>query len=158
MPILNYTTEVPAQNTVSQIIGMLARKGAQSITQDFMEDGRVKAVSFVLRVGVMPVRFMLPANTEGVAGVLKKEKPYTHRSSGSLDGYYAKQREQAERIAWRILKDWIEAQMALIESGQAEAAQVFMPYATEPRTGQTMYALWSESNQKQLTSGGDDEN
>src|SRR5882724_8918263 len=120
MPILNYTTEVPAATTISQVIGMLARKGAQSITQDFLGDGRVKAVSFVLRVGVMPVRFLLPANTDGVAGVLRKENPYTSRSRGTRNDYEDKQKQQAERIAWRILKDWVEAQMALIESGQAE--------------------------------------
>lgn len=149
MPILNHTTEVPAATTVSQVIGMLARKGAQSITQDFFGDGRVKAVSFVLRVGVMPVRFLLPANTAGVASVLRKEKPFGSYSKGTRDGYYAKQVAQAERIAWRILKDWVEAQMALIESGQAEAAQVFMPYATHA-SGQTMYELWNETNQKSL--------
>lgn len=150
--ILNYTTEVPAQKTVAEIIGMLSRKGAASITQDFFEDGRVKAVSFLLTVGGLPIRFLLPANTEGVAGVLAKEKPYTYRSPGSRDQYAMKQRQQAERIAWRILKDWIEAQMALIESGQAEAAQVFMPYA-QHGNGQTMYQLWVENNQKQLTAG-----
>lgn len=149
MPILNYTTEVPAQSTVAQIVGMLAKKGAQSITQDFLGDGRVKAVRFVLKIGEMPVSFALPANTEGVAGVLRKEKPYNSYSKGPMDQYYAKQREQAERIAWRILKDWIEAQMALIESGQAEAAQVFMPYAQQ-KDGLTMFEVWSGQLQKQL--------
>lgn len=153
MPILNYTTEVPAQQTVSFIVGMLARKGAQSITQDYFGDGRVKAMSFVLRVGVVPVRFLLPTNTEGVAGVLKKEKPFNYsRHRGGIETYYANQRQQAGRIAWRILKDWVEAQTALIESGQAEVAQVFMPYATEA-SGQTMYQVWTESAQLKLGAG-----
>jgi hypothetical protein len=152
MPILNYTTSVDSPQTVSQIIGMLVRKGAQSITQDFMGDGRVKSISFVLNVGGLPVRFLLPANTAGVHGVLQKEEPYNSYRKCSRDQYWAKQREQAERIAWRILKDWIEAQMALIESGQAEAAQVFMPYA-QNGNGSTMYELWVDSNQKKLTAG-----
>lgn len=149
MPILNYTTEVPSWRTVSEIIAMLSRKGVQSITKEFLEDGRVKAVSFVMRVGVVPVRFELPANIDGVAGVLKKEKPHTYRSSGTMDQYYSRQREPAERIAWRILKDWVEAQMALIESGQADPSQVFLPYAVQ-RDGRTMYELFVESHQKQL--------
>ena len=152
MPILNYTTSVDSPKTISQIIGMLARKGARSITQDFMGDGRVKAISFVLNVGGLPVRFLLPANTAGVHGVLQKEEPYNSYRKCRPDQYAAKQREQAERIAWRILKDWIEAQMALIESGQAEAAQVFMPYAQNV-DGSTMYELWVDSNQKKLTAG-----
>src|SRR6185503_4393194 len=102
MPILNYSTDVPAQSSVAQVVSLLAKKGAQSITQEYFEDGRVKAVSFVLRVGLFPVRFTLPANTAGVAGAMKKEKPWTSRSAGSMDQYYAKQRAQAERVAWRI--------------------------------------------------------
>lgn len=153
MPILNYTTTVPASRSVAEIVGMLSRKGAQTISQDFYGDGRVKAISFVLRVGIVPVCFFLPVNTEGVAGVMKKENPYNYsRHRGGADDYYAKQKEQAERIAWRILKDWVEVQVALIESGQAEPAQVFMPYAVD-KTGQTMYQVWNEGTQKQLTSG-----
>ncbi len=152
MPILNYTTDVPAKRTIDAIVAMLVRKGASSITQEYFADGRVKAVSFMLQVGGLAIPFLLPANTEGVAGVLKKEKPYNVRSTGSMNNYYMRQREQAERIAWRILKDWVEAQMALIESGQAEAAQVFMPYA-QSRGGSTVYKLWVENNKKQLTAG-----
>jgi hypothetical protein len=152
VPILNYTTEVPATRTVGEIVGILARKGASSITQDFFGDGRVKAVSFVLRVGVMPVRFVLPANAEGVAGILKKEKPFNWgRNRGSSDDYYGKQKQQAEKIAWRILKDWVEAQIALVESGQAEVSQVFMPYAQQ-NDGKGMYQIWVESTYLALPS------
>lgn len=150
MPILNYTTEVSATKSVSEIVALLVRKGAQSITHEYFGDGRVKSVSFVMQVANQPVRFLLPSNAEGVAGVLKKEKPYNYsRNRGGVDKYYREQREQAERIAWRILKDWIEAQIALIESGQAEPAQIFLPYAQQA-DGRTMYELFVESKQKQL--------
>lgn len=43
-----------------------------------------------------------------------------------------------ERVAWRIVKDWVEAQMALIESGLAELPEVFLPYAVKP-DGRTVY-------------------
>lgn len=153
MPILNYTTDVPAERTIAQVIGLLARKGAQSITQDFFDDGRVKAVRFLLKVGGIPTCFSLPVNIDGVAGVLMTEKPYSYRASHiTRDQWIAKQREAAERISWRILKDWIEAQMALIESGQAEVGQVFMPYAQQ-RDGRTMYEFWLEANQKQIGAG-----
>jgi hypothetical protein len=150
MPILNYTTEVPAQRSVGEIASLLVRKGAQRLTYDYFEDGRVKAVSFIMRVGDSLVPFILPANTAGVAGVLKKEKPYNYsRNRGGIDQYYAAQKDQAERIAWRILKNWVEAQIALIESGQAEPAQVFLPYAQQS-DGRTMYDLFLESKQKSL--------
>lgn len=143
MAILNYTTDVPANRTVGEIIGILARKGADSITQTYHEDGRIKAIGFtmILRVapGPVPIRFVLPANVEGVAAVLKREKPKDWNRPG-----------KAERVAWRIVKDWVEAQIALIESGQAQPAQVFLPYAID-NTNRTMFEVFLESKTKMLT-------
>ena len=152
MPILNYTTTVPPERSVDEITTLLVRKGAKSVTSDFNDDGRVKAVSFVMAVGGLPTRFLMPANAEGVAKVMLREKPYRPQIRSTKQKYEQKVRQQAERVAWRILKDWVEAQMALIESSQAEAAQVFMPYATA-RDGRTMYELFVENNQKRLGNG-----
>lgn len=81
------------------------------------------------------------------------EKPWSSsRHRISRDTYTQKIKAQAEWVAWRILKDWVAAQMALIESGQAQAAQVFLPYATE-QSGRTIYELFVENNHKQLGSG-----
>jgi hypothetical protein len=153
MPIMNYSTIVPPEKSIGEITSLLIRKGARSITQDFFDDGRVKAVSFVMAVGGIPTRFVLPANTVGVAGVMLSEKPYNYRyHKGGIDAHKQKISAQAEWVAWRILKDWVAAQMALIESGQAQAAQVFLPYATE-QSGRTIYELFVENNQKQLGDG-----
>ncbi len=139
MPILNYTTKVPIARSISEIQALLSRKGAQSITQEY-EGGTVSALSFAIKVGLVVVRFALPVNTEGVLKAM------------TSSGVRNRSPEQAQRVAWRILKDWIEAQMALIESGQAALAQVFMPYAQQ-RDGRTMYELWFENNQKALPNG-----
>jgi hypothetical protein len=153
MPILNYSTVIPPEKSIGEITSLLIRKGARSITQDFFDDGRVKAVSFVMAVGNVPTRFVLPANTTGVAGVMLEEKPWNGaRHRITRDAYTQKMKAQAEWVAWRILKDWVAAQIALIESGQAQAAQVFLPYATE-QSGRTVYELFIENNQKQLGSG-----
>lgn len=154
MPILNYTTEIAAVKTIGEITGLLVRKGARSISSEYREDGSIQAVSFVMPVGGIPVRFQLPSNAEGVCRVMLKEKPFKPSSHGygNEDNYKAKFRAQAERVSWRILKDWIEAQIALIESGQAEIGQVFMPYALNDR-GATMYELFIENNQRKLGDG-----
>jgi len=44
MPILNYTTEVPAERTLSAITSLLVRKGARSIETKYREDGSIEAV------------------------------------------------------------------------------------------------------------------
>jgi hypothetical protein len=122
VPILNYTTTVPAAKSVAAIASLLVRKGGQSITHEYFEDGRVRSVNFTLRVGEFPVPFLLPANIEGVAGVLRKEKPYTYRSRGGRDQYYAEQRQQAERISWRILKGRSPNSVDRIRTGGASAS------------------------------------
>jgi hypothetical protein len=155
LSILNYSTTIAPERTVAEIIGILSRKGARSITQDFYDDGRHRAVSFILVVGGLPTRFLLPVNVDGVAGVMLKDKPYNpSRSRESRDQHTRKMREKAEWVSWRILKDWVEAQMALIESGQAEPAQVFLPYVVE-RNGRTMYELFIEANQQKALGSGD---
>ena len=47
--------------------------------------------------------------------------------------------EQAVKVSWRIIKDWIEAQMALVEAELAELAEVFLPYAIT-KDGNTLYS------------------
>ncbi len=150
--IVNYSTAVAPERTVGEITSLLVRKQARSITTEFAENGDLKAISFVMVVGGLPVRFLLPANVEGVAAVLLKEEPWNYRRQSSREKYEANLRGRARWVAWRILKDWVAAQMALIESGQAQAAQVFMPYAQQS-DGITMYELWVENNQKQLSAG-----
>lgn len=154
MGILNYSTAIPPERTVGEITSLLVRKQARSITTEFAENGELNAISFVMSAGGLPVRFLLPANVEGVATVLLKEEPWTSRRHSSSQKYEADLRNRAKWVAWRILKDWVAAQMALIESGQAQTAQVFMPYAQQ-QDGITMYELWVENNQKQLGAGND---
>ena len=118
MPILNYTTKVPAAKSISQIVQLLVRKGCRSVTQEFGAGAKVTAVRFVMLVGRSNVQFLLPSDVEGVFNHMKQHAPPRFRS-----------REQAERVSWRIIKDWVEAQLALHESGQADLSQLFMPYA-----------------------------
>lgn len=51
--------------------------------------------------------------------------------------------EQAERVAWRILKDWTEAQMALLDIEMVRFEEIFLPYI-ETNTGQTVYERLEE--------------
>jgi hypothetical protein len=48
---------------------------------------------------------------------------YSKRGRGNTYGY-----EQAYRVAWRNILDWVQAQMALLEIGMAKMEEVFLPY------------------------------
>ena len=143
MPILNYTTSVEASKTVGEIQTILGRHGARSITTDYDDNGNVSGVGFVLLIEGRPLSFRLPCNVEGVFNAMWKAKGVPQRS---------KNRPQARRVAWRIIKDWLEAQLALYQAGQAEMAEVFLPYAIA-EDGRTAYQMFRESHVKQLTAG-----
>ena len=61
-------------------------------------------------------------NTEVVYDKLKEQQ-----RAGKIPPRYVS-KEQAERVAWRILKDWVESQMAIVEAGMVKAEEVFLPY------------------------------
>lgn len=50
---------------------------------------------------------------------------------------------QAERVAWRILKDWVEAQMALLDIEMVRFEEIFLPYI-ETKNGRTVYERLEE--------------
>ena len=72
---------------------------------------------------------MLPANIDGVLTVFQRQKLKADR-------------DQAERTGWRNLRDWVLAQMAIIEAGMASVDEVFLPYLTDGH-GNTMYSLYA---------------
>lgn len=143
MPLLNYTTTIDAGKTAGEVQNILAKAGAQSVAIDYY-DGKPSALTFTITFCEQPVRFRLPCNADGVYKALSKY--------GSKVPYSKQNIEQARRVAWRIIKDWTEAQLAIVESQQAQMAEVFMPYVIGDN-GQTMFERFTESTQKQLTSG-----
>jgi hypothetical protein len=65
---------------------------------------------------------LLPANIEGVE---KARRNQAHKRK--IAPRYAC-REQAERVAWRVLKDWVAVQMTLIQAGLITVDEAMLPY------------------------------
>ena len=128
MAIKNYTSTVEVYQSLGEIQGALASHGARKIMVDYDEDGQPDGVAFALQTPDGVCGFCLPANVEGVRAVFVQQK------LKATDG-------QAERTAWRNLRDWVLAQMAIIEAGQVEVEQVFLPYLTD-RQGRTLYEAY----------------
>ena len=139
MAIKNYTTEVPVNKTVSEIHLMLADHGAKRILFDYGDDGKISSISFTISAprGEQAVR--LPANVERVQEVLHRQRNVQKsRSNTRVDD----SQEQAERVAWRIVKDWLDAQLAILETEMVTVQQVFLPYFVN-KQGQTLYEVYS---------------
>lgn len=128
MAIKNYTTEVDAHKSLAEIQGALASHGARKIMIDYSAEGRPVGIAFGIETPDGPKGFLLPANVEGVFAAFQKQKVKA-------------QYDQAERTAWRNIRDWVLAQMAIIEAGQVEITEVFFPYLTDGR-GETVYQLY----------------
>lgn len=135
MGILNYTTKLPVEKTVTQIHELLAKHGAKSVRTDY-EDGRPAALLFLIGTEFGDQSFRLPANVKGVYGVLVRQW-----ESGKLRTLSRRQLtvQHAERVAWRITKDWLEAQMAIVEASIATIDQVMLPYLQLDGGQRTLY-------------------
>lgn len=119
MALKNYTTTIASVKTVGEIQTLLAKSGARSVHIEFDDKGNAAAIAFTLLLDGHLMAFRLPRNTEGALKSLRAAK---------IESRY-KNIDHAARVSWRILKDWVDAQLALVQCNQAEMAQAFMPYA-----------------------------
>lgn len=129
MAIRFYTSTVSPAQTVSEIQQKLAEAGASRITSSYDEDGTVEAVEFVIEMDGRLVGFRLSADVRGMFEALKADDdvPSEYESM-----------EQAARTAWRVLKEWLNAQLALQAANQARLDQLLLGYGIT-QTGDTIY-------------------
>lgn len=139
MPLLNYTTTIAVEKTLGEIVGLLAKAGARSITTDYDPQTRQPiAVEFVIETQFGDKDFALPANMDAV-----HQKLLLQNKRGQVAARFTS-REQAARVGWRILKDWVEAQLAIIETGMVTLDQVMLPYMLVS-ANKTMYQALATS-------------
>lgn len=136
MAILNYTTTVDSFKTVSEIEYILMKHKAKSIMKNY-EGESITGLSFLIDTGIQQIPVKLPVKVDECLKVLKKEKKDNPRKQ------IKDTRDQAERVAWRILKDWVEAQMALLDIEMVRFEEIFLPYI-ETGNGQTVYEKLEE--------------
>ena len=114
--IANYSTTVTALKSIGEIQGILVAHGVKRILMDYNNSEPV-GLSFIVATPYGDTPFRLPANIDRVQSVLNKQRVRS-----------AVPRDLASRVAWRILKDWIRAQMALLETEMVSIDQIFLPY------------------------------
>ena len=142
MPLLNYTTKVPVSRSVQEIQKALVKAGATSIMQDYDQDGAISAIAFKITLNGQDISFRLPSETRAVLAVMQQDG--TPRSLLN--------EAHAQRVAWRIVKDWVEAQMAIVATKMVTLPQVFLPYAVN-RDGVTLDAIVANTPELLLGDG-----
>lgn len=120
MPLKNYTTKVPANRSIEEIQTSLVNHGATGVLYEYEQGtGRISALRFRLPVKGNDVSFSLPVNWRKFQRVLELQNV---KRWDEEDYVY--------RVAWRNIRDWVLAQMALYETEMVELPQVFLPFAT----------------------------
>lgn len=143
MPILNYTTKIDSFKTITEIQQILARNGAKKMIIDNDKNGLPTALTFCIDWNGSALAFALPCNFEGVLKAMKKSTKVPNSLCTE---------EQALRVGWRIVKDWVEAQMAIVEAQLANIAEVFLPYAIT-KSGNTLYQFIQTDSRLLLANG-----
>jgi hypothetical protein len=137
MGLLNYTTRIDPDKTAAEIAKCLSLHGASAILTDY-EEGVLAAISFQVTIGERKIGFRLPCDWRPVLEIITKGKKRPPEWQEARRAHFDSEwRAQAVRTAWRIVKDWVEAQMALVETQMATTQEVFLPYAVM-RDGRTL--------------------
>jgi hypothetical protein len=148
MNIRNYTSSVPADKSILQIERVLIDMGARNIAKEYDGFGKVDSISFSIPhpngEGIIP--FKLPAKREPIKKLFLKQ--YRRPSRAQEEAAAA----QADRTAWKNVKEWVELQATMIKLEQVEFMEVFLPYVYNLHQRMTYFEIVKGHNYKLLGS------
>jgi len=142
---LNYTTTIDAGKTASQCVDLLATHGASAVALTY-SDRRPTGLTFRILTVHGDRNFSMPINIEGIHRLL-----LAARRKGTISPRFA-ERDQAERVAWRVLKDWLEVQLVMIEAGVVNLDEAMLPYLNVA-PGVTLYQRYLENERLAIETG-----
>jgi len=137
--VKNFSTSVSVSKTITEIEKMLTKYGATHILKEYDAEGRpiVLIFSIMTEHGKMGIR--LPLNPSKVLSVFKKQVSNNLLPRKYWDGDWAEQ--QAHRVGWRIIKDWLDAQITLLNIEMVKIEEIFLPYIYNEKLGMTIYEM-----------------
>lgn len=141
MSLKNYSTTVPTSKTIMEIEDILSKHRASDIWKEYNKNGDIVALNFAINTEFGKMPFKLPVNVEAVRQILiiEKNNKQINLSKKQIDDI-----QTAQKIAWRIIKDWIDSQMALVDISMVKLEQVFLPYAFDFNKNQSLYEAFEE--------------
>lgn len=129
----NYTSK--STHTFDKMNQILAQHGARKIMFEYDGMGKIQGINFTLMVNNVERGIKLPARIDKVEIAMY--------GTNNLD---EKQRDQAYRTAWANIRDWIDAQMAMLDTGMVIPLEIFLPFMIVNSIGQTVYEKAEENN------------
>jgi hypothetical protein len=142
MALKNYTTEVPASRSVQEIQEILQKHGVTGTMMEYEQGtGRIESLAFKIDINGQPWGFRMPLRWRQALQTLYRGKKSVRSMYSQQSRIVAAERvreEYAYRVAWRILRDWVDVQMALVELDIVQIQEVFLPYVVQ-ENGQTLF-------------------
>ena len=148
MAILNYTTSIPIEKTLQEIEKLLSDSGANKILKEFDNEGNIESLSFKILTEKGELPFKLPMNVKAVMQVINNQtgeyKKTKYGRNRIIPRKFYNDLDQARRVGWRIIKDWLEAQLALFFLQMVKIEEIFLSYMYNDKLGKTMFQMLEE--------------
>lgn len=147
MAVRNYTTQISVEKTIMEIEAILIKFGAQGIYKEY-QGSKIAGLMFFLMKDNQKIPFKIPMSIEKTRTIITRAV-----QEGKLPRRYLAEplrSEQGERVAWRIIKDWIDSQLSLLEMQFADAIEILLPYAYNAVENKTMYQKFIEKKEQYL--------
>jgi hypothetical protein len=135
-------TSIPPERTAAQIKAALVKAGAHKIMEEYA-GGEISTIIFAIQSDGTDLPFRLPIRIDPIFKLLNGRRKY--RRSYGAPGDLA----QAKRVAWRQVYRWVQAQVALSQTGMVSVAEVFFPYLMNS-AGHTLYEVAASRQFKAL--------
>ncbi|MFA6048289.1 MAG: hypothetical protein WC737_05790 [Parcubacteria group bacterium] len=139
MALKNYTSK--GRGTFDKIQKCLSEHGAKKIMFDYNQQGKIVELSFGLEINDQLFGFKLPARLENVSRVMYG--CLLCDLGGGKPGEM--KRDQVYNTAWANIRDWILAQMALIDTEMVKFEEVFLPYIVD-QNNKTLFEKMESKN------------
>ena len=135
----NYASSASEDAIFGAIRATLGAHGARRVIFEYDGTGRAASIEFMVMLGDMPYTFKLPARFKAAEPLVAEAR----RSAGKAASPGERLRDQAYRSVWATLRDWIDAQMTLIDIGATRMEEVFLPYLVVA-PGKTLFEEFAE--------------
>jgi len=129
----NYSTSIEAEKTIMEIEQMLSQFGASHIVKEYDVNCVINSIMFKLGEKT----FKLPINSDGVKTLFMQNRNDYPISPTKID-------EQSVRCSWRMIRDWLHAQLSLVATQQAKIDEVMLPYMWDGK--RTLYQAFKDGN------------
>lgn len=134
MSLLFHSTTYTPGRSQAEITRLLLSAGARRISVEYNPARAASGMSFTLETARGEREFMLPVRADRVRKVMAAQ--------GILIRSRADQ--HATSVAWRTLLEWLKVQLALIETDQAEAAEIMLPFMLVESAGEAPMSLYEQ--------------